>query len=591
MIHQNRHQTSGDHKTSSKPDADAESDILSMDVLEFVDMACNGHLSILCSIIMSYDGLFLSTTDSHLDSKQEREAISAFVEKNIQEFLKRVKQRLDQEMVSCNDGNDFRTSSSDMKFLVRSLDRFHKRLSGVKKVYPSKDFTSESMEIIKDVLKTQLKTSLDNLKSSFDQMLTSVRQTLASDNEDLMGYSGDTSKTRDVFNTTSSDLLSSLESVINDCIKSFLSDMSSFLSPDVYFMRDFGTKFSSDFIFDSREKVIVSFFKHVIDTCQEYQKTGSSYNNCPPQLILILSRLNYDLDSNIISYLINYSDEQLAIKSLKQASNRKVTATSELTTDAKSAAQNLINHYVRLEGYSLSNMIRKSIESRDWLSSVEVTSVRSVIKRLVDDLTRIDLFLGSLYEEGSKTGGNRSSESSKSRRTFSGYGGSNYGPFGYGMSSVYHKGSSSGLRTSGGGSTSFSKSQQQTPGSGLPSSSRWSSTIENSLMSDIQKLFSERIEIFSKRVEFSKLSVMTEIIKICLKTFLEIIRICTFSKNGLQQIQVDSFYLQMFCWKFVSDEKIVYNLLDEVISCSITRTLDPEPLLMDISNVEKICES
>ena len=45
------------------------------------------------------------------------------------------------------------------------------------------------------------------------------------------------------------------------------------------------------------------------------------------------------------------------------------------------------------------------------------------------------------------------------------------------------------------------------------------STIDNSLMSNIQKLFSERIEIFSA-VEFSKVSVLTGIIKISLKVIL-----------------------------------------------------------------------
>ena len=42
------------------------------------------------------------------------------------------------------------------------------------------------------------------------------------------------------------------------------------------------------------------------------------------------------------------------------------------------------------------------------------------------------------------------------------------------------------------------------------------STIDNSFLSNIQKLFSERIEIFTK-VEFSKVSVLTGIIKISLK--------------------------------------------------------------------------
>lgn len=70
----------------------------------------------------------------------------------------------------------------------------------------------------------------------------------------------------------------------------------------------------------------------------------------------------------------------------------------------------------------------------------------------------------------------------------------------------------------------------------------------------MHKLFSERIEIFST-VEFNKVSILTGIIKISLKTFMECVRLKTFSKFGLQQIQVDIHYLQLYLWRFVADEK------------------------------------
>lgn len=98
------------------------------------------------------------------------------------------------------------------------------------------------------------------------------------------------------------------------------------------------------------------------------------------------------------------------------------------------------------------------------------------MKRVVEDITLLDVQVGELYEEGSRI--ERSSDSSRSRRAF--------------------------------GST------------GLPKSASWASSnygqhsIDNSLMSNIQKLFSEKIEIFSP-VEFSRLSVVTGIIKIGLK--------------------------------------------------------------------------
>ena len=77
---------------------------------------------------------------------------------------------------------------------------------------------------------------------------------------------------------------------------------------------------------------------------------------------------------------------------------------------------------------------------------------------------------------------------------------------------------------------------------------------DTKLLSNIQKMFAEKIEIFSP-VEFNRVSILTGIIKITLKTFLECVRLKTFCKYGLQQIQVDCHFLQMYLWKFIADEK------------------------------------
>lgn len=141
-----------------------------------------------------------------------------------------------------------------------------------------------------------------------------------------------------------------------------------------------------------------------------------------------------------------------------------------------------------------------------------------------------------------------------------------------------------------------------------------SAPMDTNLLSNIHKLFSERIDIFSS-VEFNKVSaaswpcfhtvsgqepsltsalgvpqvsVMTGIIKISLKTFLECVRLRTFGRYGLQQIQVDCHYLQMYLWRFVSDENLVHFLLDEIVGSSAHRCLDPAP--MEQSVIEVICE-
>jgi len=50
--------------------------------------------------------------------------------------------------------------------------------------------------------------------------------------------------------------------------------------------------------------------------------------------------------------------------------------------------------------YLLAQMLRKSVETRDCLSSIEPRNVRAVMKRVVEDVTAIDSLVGQLYEEG-----------------------------------------------------------------------------------------------------------------------------------------------------------------------------------------------
>ena len=47
-------------------------------------------------------------------------------------------------------------------------------------------------------------------------------------------------------------------------------------------------------------------------------------------------------------------------------------------------------------------MIRKSVETRDWLHTLEPRSVRSVMKRVVEEVTLLDKQVSTLYEDGTK---------------------------------------------------------------------------------------------------------------------------------------------------------------------------------------------
>lgn len=56
-------------------------------------------------------------------------------------------------------------------------------------------------------------------------------------------------------------------------------------------------------------------------------------------------------------------------------------------------------------------MLRKSVETRDWLNTIEPRNVRAVMKRVIEDISAIDTQVGQLYEEGTRK--ERSSDSSR----------------------------------------------------------------------------------------------------------------------------------------------------------------------------------
>lgn len=97
------------------------------------------------------------------------------------------------------------------------------------------------------------------------------------------------------------------------------------------------------------------------------------------------------------------------------------------------------------------------------------------------------------------------------------------------------------------------------------------------LETHLAKLFKQKMEIFTK-VEHTQESVVMSIVKLCLKSFQEFVRLQTFNRSGFQQIQLDMQYLRTTLKDTTEDEAAVEFLLDEVIVAAAERCLDPSPL-------------
>ncbi|KAL7846274.1 hypothetical protein SRHO_G00212540 [Serrasalmus rhombeus] len=512
------------------------------DILEFIDRGCNEFVSNLCLVIASYQELFINRPqEGELASKNipqmANSKLLVFVDTLAARYFSLVERRIQEEK-----------GVGDNSLLVRALDRFHRRLQAVSKLLPGSAVPSQGTEIVIQAARERIKQYLSALQSFYLDSLTDVRQALAAPRLSVGGTSsagggalagsGPPGKEAP---PSLPDLLTSLSNSILNQIKSVLASVHLFTAKDITFSNKpyFKGEFCSQGV---REGLVVSFIKFICQSSRQFcESAGDRGGSTPPVLLLLLSRLCLDFETSTISYILTLTDEQFLVQH-----HSPVTAVTALCAEAREAAQKLLNHYVKVQGLIISQMLRKSVETRDWVNTIEPRNVRAVMKRVVEDTTSIDVQVGLLYEEGVR----KAHSSDSSKRTFSVY--------------------------------SSSRQQIRYAPSYTPSA-----PMDTNLLSNIHKLFSERIDIFSP-VEFNKVSVLTGIIKISLKTFLECVRLRTFGRYGLQQIQVDCHYLQMYLWRFVSDENLVHFLLDEIVGSAAHRCLDPSP--MEQSVIEVICE-
>ncbi|XP_030075225.1 vacuolar protein sorting-associated protein 51 homolog [Microcaecilia unicolor] len=493
------------------------------DILDFIDRGCNGFVSSLCLVIASYQDLFITNPSqenprSHSIAHMAQEKLVTFVNNLTSHYFSMVERRLQLER-----------GLGDNSLLVRALDRFHRRLQALAKLLPTSEVATAGTEIVVRAAEERVRQYLQALRCFFLDCLTDVRQAIAAPR--LAGKD----------NPNLAELLAGVSASILNQIKSVLTYVHLFTAKDITFSNKpyFKGEFCSQGV---REGLIVGFIKSICQTARQFCETsGDRGGSTPPALLLLLSRLCLDYETSTISYILTLTDEQFLVQD-----RSPVTAVTSLCSEAREAAQKLLNHYVKVQGLIVSQMLRKSVETRDWINTIEPRNVRAVMKRVVEDTTSIDVQVGLLYEEGIR----KAHSSDSSKRAFSVY--------------------------------SSSRMQARYAPSYTPSA-----PMDTNLLSNIQKLFSERIDIFSP-VEFNKVSVLTGIIKISLKTFLECVRLRTFGRHGLQQIQVDCHYLQLYLWRFVSDENLVHFLLDEIVGSAAHRCLDPMP--MEQSVIEVICE-
>ncbi|PIO67866.1 Vps51/Vps67 protein [Teladorsagia circumcincta] len=100
-------------------------------------------------------------------------------------------------------------------------------------------------------------------------------------------------------------------------------------------------------------------------------------------------------------------------------------------------------------------------------------------------------------------------------------------------------------------------------------------------------LWCERID-FNQQLHFNRASIIGAIVKVLLKSFIESIRLQTYGKFAVEQIQVDCYYLQRGVSPLVADEVIVNSMVDQALSSALKRCVAPE--LVHPTRLRQICE-
>lgn len=342
------------------------------DMIEFVDMGIEGFLNDLTLVTSSfYDMFVVKHFASEDDSFQElaRGHLNDFVSKNMNEYLNLVQDRVENE-------------TGDSQILLRALDRLHRRLCAMRNLGRGIEVPKTGIDLIIHSVHQLCQSHYKVLKDSFSESLSSIRLTLVTSKND--GTSASLNELIDIL------YVNTIEKV-----KGVLQDLMVFLNPEWSFNIKMETKGISC-IEGIRENLLVTFLRHIANVMTSFSDINSS---CPANLLLVLSKVCLKIEKGGVRSLLNLVDELFEIDSENSAT---LTHETELNSEMHESAQILLDAYVRVQGMNVSQMLRKSVETRDWINCLEPRSVRAVMKRIVDELTNIDGTLDELFESGGK---------------------------------------------------------------------------------------------------------------------------------------------------------------------------------------------
>ncbi|KAK2403484.1 vacuolar protein sorting-associated protein [Trifolium repens] len=254
-----------------------------------------------------------------------------------------------------------------------------------------------------------------------------------------------------------------------------------------------------------------------------------------PGLVLVLAQLSAFIEQTVIPKITEEIAASFSGGSVRGYESRPAFVPGEICRKFRSAGEKFLHLYINMRTQRISLILKKRFTTPNWVKHKEPREVHMFVDFFLQELEVIGKEVKQILPQGIR----------KHRRT-----------------------------DSNGSSVSSRSNPLREEKLGRSNTQRARSQL---LETHLAKLFKQKVEIFTK-IEYTQESVVTTIVKFCLKSLQEFVRLQTFNRSGFQQIQLDIQFLRNPLREIVEDEAAVDFLLDEVIVATAERCLDPIPL-------------
>ncbi|XP_004494421.1 vacuolar protein sorting-associated protein 51 homolog [Cicer arietinum] len=269
---------------------------------------------------------------------------------------------------------------------------------------------------------------------------------------------------------------------------------------------------------------------------------GSQGDKAFPGLVLVMAQLSAFIELTAIPQITEELAASFPGGNVRGYEHGFGFVPREISQKFRSASESFLHMYITMRTQRISLLLKKRFTTPNWIKHKEPREVHMFV----------DLFLQELKVIGNE------------------------------VKEILPQGIQKHHRTDSNGSSALSRSNSL-PEERLSRSNTQKGRSQQLLETHLAKLFKQKVEIFTK-VEYTQESVIMTMVKLCLKSLQEYVRLQTFNRSGFQQIQLDIQFLRTPLKEIVEDEATMDFLLDEVIVAATERCLDPvllEPPILD----------